>query len=179
MMVLVNLEDDAILGNELLSSWRGISYNENMVIDVSKLHLHDVFNKVHQYISSWESRGRPIRTIIVWSGDAMANQLMQLIMHVVRNLELHSNPPILLLLPLGSKANISFSLGWENQPLRTLPKDIRQLLEEVISEPKKNIDRKDQGSPKSPRPALGPARARLWAGRVVSLNLGPKGRPGP
>ncbi|RVW15786.1 hypothetical protein CK203_105564 [Vitis vinifera] len=46
---------------------------------------------------------------------------------------------------------------YENQPLRTLPKDIRQLLEEVISEPKKNIDRKDQGSPKSPWPALGPA----------------------
>ena len=37
----------------------------------------------------------------------MANQLMQ----VVRNLKRDSNPPILLL-PLGSKANISFSLGW-------------------------------------------------------------------
>ena len=48
----------------------------------------------------------------VWSGDAMANQLMQLIMQVVRNLKRDSNPPILLLLPLGSKANISFSLGW-------------------------------------------------------------------
>ncbi|RVW42613.1 hypothetical protein CK203_027789 [Vitis vinifera] len=113
MLVLVNLEDDAILGNELLLSWHTItSYNEEWVIDVSKLLFHDVFNKVHQYLSSWESRGRPIRMIIVWSGDAMANQLMQLIMHVVRNLELHSNPPILLLLPLGSKANISFSLGW-------------------------------------------------------------------
>ncbi|RVX03546.1 hypothetical protein CK203_027833 [Vitis vinifera] len=44
---------------------------------------------------------------LVWSGDAMANQLMQ----VVRNLKRRSNPPILLL-PLESKANISFSLGW-------------------------------------------------------------------
>ena len=121
----------------------------HQVIDVSKLHLHDVFDKVHQYISSWESRGRPIRMIIVsWiaitfyifyllyqyirfdlrlinsytyihqvlSGDAKANQLMQVIKQVVRKLD--SNPPILLLLlPLGSKANISFSLGWVSENL--------------------------------------------------------------
>ena len=41
----------------------------------------------------------------------MANQLMQLITQVVRNAKPDSNPSILLL-PLGSKANISFSLGW-------------------------------------------------------------------
>ncbi|RVW66942.1 putative disease resistance protein RGA1 [Vitis vinifera] len=29
-LVLVNLEDDAILGNELLLSWRGMSFNEDM-----------------------------------------------------------------------------------------------------------------------------------------------------
>eukprot|EP00261_Vitis_vinifera_P032851 XP_019074094.1 PREDICTED: diacylglycerol kinase 5-like isoform X2 [Vitis vinifera] len=140
-MVLVNLEDDAILGNELLLSWRGTSYNEEWVIDVSKLLLHDVFNKVHQFILSSlrESRGRPTRMIIVWSGDAMANQLMQLIMQVVRNLKRDSNPPILLL-PLGSKANISFSLGWENQPLGTLPKHMIKLREELWSKPKKDID---------------------------------------
>ena len=31
MLVLVNLEDDAILGNELLLSWRGTLYNEEWV----------------------------------------------------------------------------------------------------------------------------------------------------
>ena len=41
----------------------------------------------------------------------MANQLMQTIRRVVRHKKLNSKPPILLL-PLGSKANISFSLGW-------------------------------------------------------------------
>ncbi|KAL6347413.1 hypothetical protein AAG906_022340 [Vitis piasezkii] len=91
-MVLVNLEDDAILGNELLLSWRGISANEEWVIHVSKLLLHDVFNKVHQYLSLLESSD---------TGNHASSQ----------NLKLGSNPPILLL-PLGSKANISFSLGW-------------------------------------------------------------------
>ncbi|KAL6347154.1 hypothetical protein AAG906_012735 [Vitis piasezkii] len=141
-LVLVNLEDDAILGNELLLSWRGISYfTAEWVIDVSKLLLQDVFNIVHQYLSSLESRGlRYTRMIIVWSGDAMANQLMQIIMQVVRNLKLDSNPPTLLFLPLGSKANISFSLGWENQPPGTLPKHMVELQIELLSKPKKDID---------------------------------------
>ncbi|XP_010648205.1 uncharacterized protein LOC104878930 [Vitis vinifera] len=136
LIVLTNPEDDAILGNELLLSWHTISSNENMVMDVSKLLLHDVFNKVNRHL--WRSRGLST-TIIVLSGDAMANQLMQVIMQVVRNLKRDSNPPILLL-PLGSKANISSSLGWENQPPRTLPKHVFEFLTEVVTKPKKNID---------------------------------------
>ena len=105
-------------------------------MDVSKILPHDVFNKIYEFISPLPERIFEIMIVVswvaitfyifyllyhilpytyihqVWSGDAMANQLMQLIMQVVRNLKRDSNPPILLLLPLGSKANISFSLGW-------------------------------------------------------------------
>ncbi|WJZ84671.1 hypothetical protein VitviT2T_004265 [Vitis vinifera] len=135
LIALINLEDDAMLGNEFLSACGIITSDSHLVMDVSKILLHDVFDKINEVISPLRGCIFPETLIVVLSGDAMANQLMQ----VLKILKLGSNMPILLL-PLGSKANISFSLGWVNQPLRTLPKDIRQLLEEVITEPKKNID---------------------------------------
>ncbi|WJZ84673.1 hypothetical protein VitviT2T_004267 [Vitis vinifera] len=133
-ITLINCEDDARLGNELLLSCCSISYKD-YIIDVSKVPLLHILNKVTEYIKTSGSKN----TIIVWSGDAMANQLMQLITQAVRNAKPDSNPSILLL-PLGSKANISFSLGWENQPPTTLPKDMLQFLREVITKPEKDID---------------------------------------
>ena len=113
-------------------------------MDVSKLLLHDVFNKIDQlmsYLGSFEIGQSYIMIMIVvsWvavtfyifyllyqyigfaltpyiyiyqvlSGDAMANQLMQVIIQVARKWSYAKLTH--LFLPLGSKANISFSLGW-------------------------------------------------------------------
>nr|CAN69891.1 hypothetical protein VITISV_032862 [Vitis vinifera] len=87
---------------------------DDQVMDVSKLLLHDVFNKIDQlmsYLGSFEiGQSYIMIMIVVLSGDAMANQLMQVIIQVARKWSYAKLTH--LFLPLGSKANISFSLGW-------------------------------------------------------------------
>ncbi|RVW58295.1 hypothetical protein CK203_057472 [Vitis vinifera] len=109
---MVNSEDDAILGKDFFLQLHDLTDDDvDKVVDVSKLPLLDMLEILnqHTYLTERVMKDKYKKTLklLVVSGDAKANRLLQLI----NNLKIDPKPPIAIL-SLGSQTNFSLSLGW-------------------------------------------------------------------